>query len=152
MRTLLSALILIALPACGETTSPNGSWADPDTWAGQLVVTEDVEASRWPNDPVTISAATVRSDSLELSVQFGGGCRDHEFGLITNGVFAESYPVQTWVRLAHDANNDMCRALLSRTLRFDLSPLRRLYNSSYQTSTGIMVIHVADGITVTYTW
>ena len=152
MRKLLTGLALTALVACGDTTAPNGDWTADNTWAGRVVVTEDIDGPRWPNDPVTINSAQIVGDSLELSVQFGGGCRDHEFGLVTNGVFAESYPVQTWVRLAHDANGDMCKALLSRVLRFDLSPLKAVYNSGYQATTGIMVIHVASGISVTYSW
>jgi hypothetical protein len=152
MRRLLALLSLTAIASCSNATDPAGGWTDGDTWAGQLVVTQHIDGPRWPSDPVSIISAEVRGDSLELGVQFGGGCRDHEFGLITNGVFAESYPVQTWVKLAHDANGDMCKALLSRVLRFDLSPLKALYNSSYQTGTGIMVIHITSGVSVTYSW
>jgi hypothetical protein len=153
MRRFLIFLVLTASVACSDTNAPpNGAWTAGDTWAGQLVLTQDIDASHWPRDPVTINSAVIRGDSLELSVQFGGGCRDHEFGLITNGVFAESYPVQTWVMLVHDANGDRCKALLSRVLRFDLSPLKALYNRAYQTTTGIMQIHVATGISVTYSW
>ena len=152
MRRLLALFTVAAVAACSDANAPNGDWTPDDTWAGQVVVTQDIDGPRWPNDAVTINAAEIRGDSLELSVQFGGGCRDHEFGLVTNGVFAESYPVQTWVKLAHDANGDMCKALLSRVLKFDLSPLKALFNSGYQTGSGIMVIHVAPGVSVTYSW
>ena len=146
MRKLLIGVILAALAACGDTTSPDGSHPG----ANRLVITQDID--RFANDAVTINSATINGNSLELSVSYGGGCRDHEFGLITNGVFAESYPVQTWVKLTHEANGDNCFAMLSRTLRFDLSPLKALYNSAYKTRSGIMVIHVTDGISVTYSW
>lgn len=152
MRKLLALLGFTAIASCSNSTEPSGGWIDGDTWAGQLVVTQDIDGPRWPSDPVTITAARVQGDSLELDVQFGGGCRNHEFGLITNGIFAESYPVQTWVKLSHNANGDNCKALLSRTLKFDLSPFKALYNISYQTSTGIMVIHITSGISVTYSW
>jgi hypothetical protein len=150
MRRLVGLFAVVAL-ACSDANAPNGAWND-GAWAGQLVVTQDIDGPRWPNDPVSINTAEIRGDSLELSVQYGGGCRDHEFGLVTNGIFAESYPVQTWVKLAHDANGDMCKALVSSVLRFDLSPLKALYNNAYQTNTGIMVIHVASGLSVTYEW
>ena len=139
--------------ACSDATEPlPDGWTPGGSWAGKVVVTRNVDSPPWASDPVTIQSAEVDGDSLELSVSFGGGCREHDFGLVTNGVFAESYPVQTWVKLAHDANGDMCRAMLARTLRFDLSPLKSLYNTSYQTTTGIMVIHVAAGFSVTYSW
>jgi hypothetical protein len=64
----------------------------------------------------------------------------------------ESYPVQTGVRLAHAADGDTCKALLSRALRFDLSPLKSAYANSYQTATGIIRLHVAGSNSVTYQW
>ena len=147
------AFLVIAVVACSDATEPlPDGWTPGGSWAGQVVVTRTVDSPPWASDPVTIQSAEVDGDSLELSVSFGGGCREHDFGLVTNGVFAESYPVQTWVKLAHDANGDMCRAMLARTLRFDLSPLKTLYNTSYRTTTGIMVIHVAAGFSVTYSW
>lgn len=146
MRKLLIGVTLAALAACGDTTAPDGS--NPD--ANRLVITPDI--GRFANDAVTINSATINGNSLELSVSYGGGCRNHEFTLITNGNFMDSLPVQTGVYLAHDAKGDTCYAMVSRMLRFDLSPLKTLYNNAYRRTTGVMVIHVADGISVRYSW
>jgi hypothetical protein len=151
-RRLIVAAALVACAEATEPNPPNGSWSALDTWAGQVLIVEDPNEPQWPDDPVTIHSAQVRGDSLELSVSFGGGCRDHAFALLANAAWMESYPVQTGVQLAHDANDDTCKALLSRVLRFDLSPLKAAYASSYQTATGIIRLNVLGTTTVTYTW
>lgn len=152
---LLAAITALAVPiACSESTHPappDGSWSANETWSGRVIITTDAGAPHWPSDPVTIHAVEVKNDSLELTVSFGGGCRDHVFMLLTDAAWMESYPVQVGARLAHDAKGDACKALLSRVLRFDLSPLKAAYNESYHTTTGIIRMHVGS-VTVTYSW
>ena len=130
----LTPFLALAL-ACADPSEPalvpNGIWSESDTWTGQVIVTSDAGDPRWPSDPVTIHTAAVKGDSLEFTVSFGGGCRGHTFLLLADGMWMESYPVQTGLRLAHEDNNDNCDALLSRTLKFDLVPLKVAYVNSY---------------------
>src|SRR5687767_105037 len=155
-RTVPRALIagVAAIIACADPTEPpNGYWSTTDTWVGQIVITPNADSPRWPSDAVTIQGFAFKGDSLELSVSFGGGCREHAFVLLADAAWMESYPVQVAVRLSHDANEDACDALLSRVLRFDLTPLKAAYASSYQVSTGIIKLNLrgASG-SLTYTW
>ena len=155
MQRVLAAL-LVAGFACSdasEPAAPNGNWSASNTWSGQVVITPDANDPRWPSDQVTIQGFTIRGDSLELAVTFGGGCRDHAFVLLSDAAWMESYPVQVGVKLAHDANGDNCKALLSRVLRFDLSPLKAAYTTSYQATSGIMKLNIR-GTTASpvYTW
>lgn len=153
-RNLLALLVVTA--ACSDTTepgTPNGYWSANDTWAGQVVITPDINAGYWPSDQVTIQGFTIRGDSLELAVTFGGGCRDHAFTLLSDAAWMESYPVQVGVKLAHDANGDNCKALLSRVLRFDLTPLKAAYAASYQAASGIMKLNIrGTAASPVYNW
>jgi hypothetical protein len=155
MPRVLAALLVVAL-ACSDTTepaAPNGHWSASNTWAGQVVITPNTDAPQWPSDQVTIQGFTIRGDSLELAVTFGGGCRDHAFVLLSDASWMESYPVQVGVKLAHDANGDNCKALLSRVLRFDLSPLKAAYSASYQATSGIMKLNIrGTAASPVYTW
>lgn len=140
---------------CSNTVEPgrlNGYWSLTQTWAGQVVITANTDDSQWPADPVTIHNVTVRGDSLELDVGFRGGCRDHAFLLLSDAAWMESHPVQVGVRLSHDSRDDHCDALVSRLLRFDLTPLKLAYNAAYQTSTGIIRLNVRNSTSVTYSW
>jgi len=155
MQRLLVTLLVAAL-ACSDGTepaAPNGHWSASNTWAGQVIITPDTDATHWPSDPVTIQGFTIRGDSLELAVSFGGGCRDHAFVLLSDAAWMESYPVQVGIKLAHDANGDNCKALISRVLRFDLSPLKAAYSASYQATSGIMKLNIR-GTTASpvFTW
>ena len=96
-----------------------------------------------PSDPLQLVSAKIRGDVLFLEVMYGGGCHEHRFALTGGGVFMESYPVQTGLTLHHDALGDLCRAIVSKSLQFDLTPLKHAYQRSYQTPSGVMIIHLA---------
>jgi hypothetical protein len=155
-RALTFALAMTSMAACADPTDPappNGFWSINDTWSGQIVITPNINAPQWPSDAVTIEGFVVNGDSLELAVSYGGGCRDHAFTLLADAAWMESYPVQIGVRLAHDAQGDMCKALLSRVLRFDLSPLKAAYAASYQTASGIIRLNIRGATaSPTYAW
>ena len=152
------AVLLLAFAlACAESsepaTVPNGIWSETDTWTGQVIITGNSSDPRWPTDPVTINTAEVKGDSLWMTVSFGGGCRGHTFLLLADAAWMESYPVQTGVRLAHESNNDPCDAMLSRTLKFDLVPLKVAYAKAYGPAPATIRINIRNsGPSVLYKW
>jgi hypothetical protein len=87
---------------------------------------ENLEESDWdevPMDRFRMDSAFVDDDFLFLHVSFSGGCRQHEFNLWKLPPNAlEPPPVE--LMLSHDANDDMCEALLTEWLVFSLKPLR----------------------------
>ena len=89
-------------------------------------------------DPIEVLASRFEGDILVLKVRYGGGCGRHDYGLCYGPEFLESYPVQTRLRLLHDAHEDLCNALLETTLRFDLSNLANRYKSAYQAEGGLI--------------
>lgn len=120
-----------------------------DQAAPALLVPRD-DPRPWPFDPWTFVAHEIQGDTLSLEVRYGGGCREHRFALLIDPAFMESFPVQVAARLAHDADGDPCRALLTRTLRFDLSPLREHFEASYGPGRGTVIIGLG-GRRITYT-
>ena len=93
----------------------------------------DVTASTstYRYDPAVIDSASIQGSVLVLHLSHGGGCGNHEFALLSSGTFLESNPVQVPMALAHDANGDLCRALLSTTQRFSLEVLRLQFLTNY---------------------
>ncbi len=88
-------------------------------------------------DAVTIRDASIIGDSLTMLVAFGGGCKPHDFKVISNGAMMKSMPPQMNVMLSHDAHDDMCEALLSQDVTVSLEPLKQ------QAQSGGIVIHLA---------
>lgn len=141
---IVATLSSIATLGCRDSTralEPLGNWSTTGSWEGRVVITDD--QSRYPADAVTIVSATIDGDTLNLTVSYGGGCSDHAFGMLAATAWMESYPVQVGMRLAHDAHGDACKALLARTLRFDLTPLKAAYAASYQSATGKISLRIA---------
>ncbi len=74
--------------------------------------------------------SNINGDNLILLVQYGGGCETHQWELKTTGAYAKSMPPQITLNLEHNANGDMCRALLTDTLEFNVEKIR--YNGSFE--------------------
>lgn len=96
-----------------------------------LVMSQEKGLDGLRADPLQILAARVQAGVLEVEVEWGGGCAPHDVDAVAWTGWMESNPVQVGVALAHDAHGDACKALLRRTLRFDLEPLRTAYGRAY---------------------
>ena len=116
---------------------------EPDSIkTGTVVIADAVE--KWGVDEYVLNSATIIDDKLELNVSYGGGCEKHQFTLISTGVFLESFPVQLRVSLAHNANNDSCKAWLTDDYHFDLNAIKILYQAAYQQEAGTIILLLAD--------
>jgi hypothetical protein len=83
-------------------------------------------------DSLTLKGLSLSGDVLSMTVEFGGGCEEHDFLLFMSpSAFMESSPVQANLYLWHDAHGDACKALLTETREFDLSPIARQYERFY---------------------
>jgi hypothetical protein len=135
MRTITLFALLTLLAGCNlGPTSPRPTLS-PDT-VGASQVVDDL--GPWPADPFQSVRVRIEGDTLVADVTYGGGCEEHRFALVFASEFMESEPVQVRGLLSHDARGDMCRALLGRTLRYDLTPLRRAYEAAYRTESGVI--------------
>lgn len=86
-------------------------------------------------DAFSLQSAGVEGDVMTFVVSYSGGCEDHEFELLNNGMIMKSMPPQSNLVLKHNGNGDKCRALITDTLHFDLSPLQGLAN-------GTLILHI----------
>jgi hypothetical protein len=132
----------IAFAACGPTAN-----TPPDTGSvvsvepGVVISTDQVNDTT--GDKYTIMGrAFVQGNVLHVTVQYGGGCRTHEFRLHASHVFLESNPVQSPLAIRHDAHNDLCKALLTHQLRFDLTALRDAWRASYRQQSGTIILRL----------
>lgn len=118
--------------------------------ATPIIVDFESQPEDWPQDALTLTRYSLEGHVLELDVQYGGGCREHDLDLVAWGGFLESLPVQVNVLLSHDAQDDACEALIMRTLRFDLVPLKDEYVAPHRdggpgATTIVLRVTVPDG-------
>ena len=154
-RRPLAALLLLAACSSGAPTGAEPDGAIDATVAaaqtgdrrlagtpGAVTILEGDPALAGPRDPAQIQAARVDGDTLRLEVQDGGGCTQHVFRLLAGTGFMESNPVQTRLYLGHNANGDMCRALVRPTLAFSLAPLAAQWRRNYGNRPGTMIVRL----------
>jgi hypothetical protein len=93
-----------------------------------------------PMAPLTIQAAEIRGGELRVHLSYGGGCASHRITLLFEGSLVGMESAEARLYFTHDAGGDPCRGGMNRFLRYDLSPLKQLYESTHQSSTGAVLV------------
>ena len=96
-----------------------------------------------PVDAFSIDEARVDGDRLMVRVSSSGGCEDHEFVGCQRPIVPME-PIQFRITLAHDANNDACEAVISEELVFDLTIIRDIYLTFFNTDDGQVSLFITD--------
>jgi hypothetical protein len=143
MKRLLTILAITGVLASASLTScslidnqTSGSSGDGNNSKAQVkqLIIDDI--AKYPRDPVEIKDARIVGDSLTMLVSYGGGCKTHDFKVISSGAIMKSMPPQMNIVLSHDAHDDMCEALLTHDVTVGLHAIKH-----YATSGGI-VLHL----------
>lgn len=150
-------LLLLSATACGQgpddnpdgtTSSTAPSDTDDRPLKGSVVINDvDRDIALQQSDAYELEidgdrAPVIENNTLTLTVSYSGGCKTHDFTLVTDGSFMESDPVQLAVILTHDANDDPCEAYLTGPYVFDLASIRTLYQEAYRTEEGPFILHL----------
>ena len=146
MKIVLLAILVVG---CSNVSDPNRTAAlDRQS----VVLVDDVNADGWPRDFIQLDSARVTDDGLlQLFTKRGGGCGEHRAALLVSRTFAESQPPLLRARIAHDAGGDMCDALISWRLDFDLAAVRQHYQATYGARAGALILDFATR-SITYTF
>lgn len=136
MRVFMFFILAIMALACGNkstvtTAEENAVNEKSDVEIPEVPAIEIVEnLPKDSGDAYTIRETMVYGSRLSIVLTYGGGCKDHEFQLFTTGAIMKSMPPQMQILLFHDGNDDMCRALVTDTVSFDLKPVKPQGNGS----------------------
>ena len=76
-------------------------------------------------DPLTIIDVKLNGDCLMLTLQYGGGCKEHQIDLafIQPECGTPPLPPPTF-EIRHNANGDACKALITKEYSFDISGIK----------------------------
>ena len=152
LPVLLSAQLFISCHNKKMSDTSNETPAANTTAANQNNASADVKAVTVdPKADMMNTGASYSVDSLAISgdilsvfVNYSGGCKEHSFELLSNGMYAKSMPPQATVCLKHTNNDDACRKLVMQELKFNVSGIK------YKGGNGTTVIKLGDR-QVTYT-
>ena len=76
-------------------------------------------------DQLNVQAVNIEGDCLVLTLQYGGGCKEHQvdLALIQPQCGTPPLPPPTF-EIRHDSNDDSCEALITKDYSFDISGIR----------------------------
>ena len=152
-RTAWLVVLIILTAVCSARESDTGPeppasitrgfLSDPTPLAGAVAVNDaNLPVAHWGDDSYELAMdrfpPVIVDDALFLTLSYSGGCARHDFTLVADSRLRGSDPVRLVLFLAHDANGDRCRAYPTESYRFDLAPVRTLYNQAYGSSEGVV--------------
>jgi hypothetical protein len=91
-------------------------------------------------DPVYIHEAFVDGDCLQIKLSYSGGCQEHTIDLARMHPWVTGSSNIPTFEIRHNANGDMCEALFTKELRYDLTPLKQEGKKEF-----VLTAKLADG-------
>ena len=79
------------------------------------------------SDPYRLQEVQLDGDVLSVVLSHSGGCAAHDYALWATPVTLRSEPPQKVLALTHDGHGDMCEALITQEVHFDLTLLRKIH-------------------------
>ncbi len=74
-------------------------------------------------DTIHIQSISKENNFLKIEVSYSGGCEEHNFEVVWDGIVYAESPCFMNLMLIHYGNNDPCEALITQTLDINLSKL-----------------------------
>lgn len=120
MKYLFVVLSFIATLSCNVEDQPEQSLLKSST---KIIVDNDLYFNA-PDDANQIINAVVKDDFLNITLQYGGGCGNIYYDLVSTDEYLATEPVQKKLRLAFK-DDDNCEAGMEVTLSFNIKEIQR---------------------------
>ena len=112
-------LLIILLGGC-KTSKDVASSVDGGQSIPVLIVQDNYKPAK-DNGLFNINQVTLNKNLITIDVQYSGGCAEHEFKLYTDKNYSKSQPPKLNLTLEHNPNGDMCKAIKSEQIVFDVT-------------------------------
>lgn len=123
--------------SCGNSDEGNSPTLDgADQWQNEVLIAklrinEDVFNTINTNrtnkirngEAYSINNVKRVGDFLQINLSYSGGCKIHDFEIIWDGIVYTDEPCHMNLLLIHNANNDTCEALITKTVVVNLEEL-----------------------------
>lgn len=107
--------------------------------------------SNFKTDEFFLEDVFIEDDILKIKVSYNGGCKHHEFSLITKKDFQNIKNLQEInLQLFHNANKDNCKKIVTEELFFNLLPLKTKVQKENRDQKDIDLVLIINNITINY--
>ncbi len=109
--------------AASKTTSATTISANAHNGIKEVVV--DADAKMYDTGTnYKVDSLEINNDTLSVFVAYSGGCKEHSWELVTNGMYEKTRPPEITVCLKHISNGDACRQLIRNEVKFNITKLK----------------------------
>jgi hypothetical protein len=103
-----------------------------------LMILNSDEIRKLDNAPLIIKKIRLVGNEIEINASYTGGCKTHEFNLVTDKILDSQDPSIN-LNLSHDDKGDKCKRIVTDNLVFDMLPLVSL-NSKFKQRASIKLL------------
>jgi len=125
MKSVFGIAALVILAACSTAKiKGDGEGQVINTGKPEKLMKATIGYKFIPKDSVlstVIDTAYIDGNTMTIKVHYGGGCGEHFFALEGNQAISKSLPPIRTITLSHSGKQDVCKAIVHKTLRFDIS-------------------------------
>lgn len=121
-------VVFVSLISC--KTFPSHRKESQSTIVKSIIVDQDYKYAESISN-CTILNAEINNDTLEIKVEYPGGCELHNFNLYFDDVLKKSMPPKVTLFLEHKDNSDRCESILKKTLKFNIKKLKEKSSEMY---------------------
>ncbi|HBF88443.1 MAG TPA: hypothetical protein DDX39_07370 [Bacteroidales bacterium] len=93
-----------------------------------------------------IESANLVDSILTIDVKYKGGCGEHSFELLFNGMYAKSMPPQVGLYLQHSVKTETCEKEITEKIKFNIRAIK--YKNSK--SVVVKISNYSEKITYNY--
>ena len=115
--------------------------SDNISYSEDNILYSDVLENNIESDDFFLNSTQRQDSLLFVEVSYSGGCSDHSFMVIWDGIIYESNPPQANIIISHDANGDACEAFLTENLVIDL---KQVFNESYSNDLKLIILNGSE--------
>jgi hypothetical protein len=134
MKKLLFIISIVLVTAChhkelsnaSNTSKTNATTTvptNPPNGIKEVVV--DANAKMYDTGTnYKVDSLEINNDTLSVFVAYSGGCKEHSWELVTNGMYEKTRPPEITVCLKHISNGDACRQIIRNEVKFNITKLK----------------------------
>jgi len=139
MKTILFSLSLLALLSCGTKKIAGDGTGQTIEMKTEKKLIATIGKAETNTNPFKITGASIDGNKLIVSISYSGGCKEHTFNLVGSEAISKSLPPLRSIQLIHTGEQDLCKAMIMKTLEFDIK------NLAYKQEAGSEIVLNLDG-------
>ena len=113
---------------------------DPNSYlTGKIFIVDSLNIKSLSNNYLKVIKQSIQNDFLNLTVQYYGGCTEHEVNIYILKGILKTNPPQFELFISHNGNNDLCESIITKVIKINIFELKEFYKSRYNSGDQIVL-------------